>query len=72
MWFIVRLLINAGALWVATEIVPGVSYTGGWLPLLAVAPSQRAGAPIAPRQLAGAPTAPTGRAGSPTAPVQRT
>jgi len=24
-------------LWVATRIVPGVSYTGGWIPLLGVA-----------------------------------
>ena len=24
-------------MWVATRIVPGVSYTGGWIPLLAVA-----------------------------------
>jgi putative membrane protein len=37
MRFAVRLLINAAALWVATRIVPGVSYTGGWLPLVGVA-----------------------------------
>jgi putative membrane protein len=24
-------------LWVATRVVPGVTYTGGWMPLLAVA-----------------------------------
>jgi putative membrane protein len=35
--FIVRLLINAAALWVATRIVPGVSYSGGWPAFLAVA-----------------------------------
>jgi putative membrane protein len=35
--FVVRLLVNAVALWVATRIVPGVSYTGGWFPFLAVA-----------------------------------
>jgi putative membrane protein len=35
--FVVRLLINAVALWVATQIVPGVSYIGGWLPFLCVA-----------------------------------
>src|SRR4051812_19960488 len=37
MGFVVRLLTNAAALWVATRIVPGVSYLGGWLPLLGVA-----------------------------------
>ena len=37
MRFIVRLLINAAALWVATRIVPGVSYTGGWMPIFGVA-----------------------------------
>jgi putative membrane protein len=37
MSFLVRLLVNAAALWVATRLVPGVSYTGGWLPLFAVA-----------------------------------
>lgn len=35
--FVLRLLSNAAALWVATLIVPGVSYTGGLLPFLAVA-----------------------------------
>ena len=35
--FLVRWLVNAAALWVATQIVPGVSYSGGPLPLLAVA-----------------------------------
>jgi putative membrane protein len=36
-WFLVRLLTNAVALWVATEVVPGVSYSGEWLPFFAVA-----------------------------------
>jgi putative membrane protein len=35
--FLVRLLVNAAALWVATRIVPGVTYAGGWLPFLGVA-----------------------------------
>jgi len=35
--FFVRLLVNAAALWVATRIVPGVTYTGEWLPFLGVA-----------------------------------
>ena len=35
--FIIRLLVNAAALWVATRLVPGVEYTGGWLPFFAVA-----------------------------------
>src|SRR5436190_20176886 len=35
--FLVRLLVNAAALWVATRIVPGVGYDGGALPLLGVA-----------------------------------
>ena len=35
--FLARLLVNAAALWVATQIVPGVTYSGGWLPFLAVA-----------------------------------
>ena len=37
MGFAVRLLVNAAALWVATRIVPGVTYAGGWLPFLGVA-----------------------------------
>src|SRR5712692_7264884 len=37
MAFIVRLLVNAAALWVATRLVPGVTYAGGWLPFLGVA-----------------------------------
>jgi putative membrane protein len=37
MHFLVRLLVNAAGLWVATRIVPGVTYSGGWLPFLVVA-----------------------------------
>jgi putative membrane protein len=37
MSFLARLLVNAVALWVATRIVPGVSYSGDWLSFLAVA-----------------------------------
>ena len=35
--FLVRWLVNAAALWVATRIVSGVTYTGGWAPFLGVA-----------------------------------
>lgn len=35
--FLVRLLVNAAALWVATRLVPGVSYSGGAVPFLGVA-----------------------------------
>jgi putative membrane protein len=34
---VVRLLINAAALWVATQVVSGVTYSGGWIPFFAVA-----------------------------------
>jgi putative membrane protein len=37
MSFIVRLLVNAAALWVATEIVPGVRFQGEWLAFFGVA-----------------------------------
>ena len=37
MRFFIRLLVNAVALWVATQLVPGVTYEGGALPLLGVA-----------------------------------
>ena len=37
MSFFLRLLINAAALWVATRFVPGVTFTGDWLPFLGVA-----------------------------------
>ena len=36
MRFLIRFLTNAAALWVATRIVPGVTYEGGWLPFLGV------------------------------------
>jgi putative membrane protein len=35
--FVLRLIVNAVALWVATRLVPGVNYTGGWAPFLGVA-----------------------------------
>ena len=35
--FVVRLLINAAALWVATRLVPGVTYQGGWVAFFGVA-----------------------------------
>ena len=37
MEFLVRLLVNAAALWVATRVVSGVTFTGDWLPFLGVA-----------------------------------
>ncbi|HEY2150435.1 MAG TPA: phage holin family protein [Vicinamibacterales bacterium] len=37
MGFLIRLLVNAAALWVATRLVPGVTYNGGTLPFLGVA-----------------------------------
>ncbi len=37
MAFITRLLVNAAALWVATRIVPGVTYSGDILPFIGVA-----------------------------------
>ena len=37
MRFLVRLLISAFALWVAVQIVSGVSYQGEWSKLLLVA-----------------------------------
>ena len=37
MSFLIRLLVNAVALWVATRIVPGVAYSGDVLPFLGVA-----------------------------------
>jgi len=37
MRFLLRLLINAAALWIATQIVPGVEHTGPWTALLLVA-----------------------------------
>jgi putative membrane protein len=35
--FLVRTLVNAAALWVATRLVSGVEFSGGWLPFFAVA-----------------------------------
>ena len=35
--FLIRLLVNAVALWVATRFVTGVTYTGALLPLIGVA-----------------------------------
>ena len=36
MRFLIRFLTNAAALWVATRLVPGVTFAGGWVPFLAV------------------------------------
>jgi putative membrane protein len=35
--FLIRLLVNAAALWVATRLVPGVTFVGSWMPFLGVA-----------------------------------
>jgi len=35
--FIVRLLVNAAALWVATRLVPGVTFEGDWVAFFGVA-----------------------------------
>jgi len=35
--FVLRLFVNAAALWVATRLIPGVAYVGGWIPFLGVA-----------------------------------
>lgn len=37
MGFIVRLLVSAAALYVATQLVPGVTYHGGWPAFFGVA-----------------------------------
>ena len=37
MRFLIRLLITAAALWVATRVVTGITYHGGWVRLLGVA-----------------------------------
>lgn len=34
---ILRWIINAAALWAAAELVPGITYEGGWLVLAGVA-----------------------------------
>jgi putative membrane protein len=35
--FLIRLAVTAVSLWVATQLVPGVSYEGGWMPFVVVA-----------------------------------
>ena len=37
MRFLIRVLINAAALWVASAFVPGIQHEGGWITLLLVA-----------------------------------
>ncbi len=37
MRFLLRLLVNAAALWVAVRIVPGITYSGDWAPFFGVA-----------------------------------
>ncbi|HXD72982.1 MAG TPA: phage holin family protein [Vicinamibacterales bacterium] len=37
MSFLIRLLVNAAALWVATRLVTGVTYTGAVMPFIGVA-----------------------------------
>ena len=37
MGFLIRLLVNAAALWVATRLVRGVTYSGALIPFLGVA-----------------------------------
>ncbi len=37
MEFVLRLLLNAAALWAAVRLVHGISYEGGWLGFLGVA-----------------------------------
>ena len=37
MSILIRLIVNAAALWVATQLVPGVTYTGGGLRFFGVA-----------------------------------
>ena len=37
MSFLIRLLVNAAALWVATQLVRGVTFSGGWVPFFGVA-----------------------------------
>ncbi len=37
MEFVLRLLLNAAALWVALKLVSGISYQGGWMGFLGVA-----------------------------------
>ena len=35
--FLVRTLVNAAALWAAAQLVSGIEYSGGWVPILGVA-----------------------------------
>ena len=35
--FVLRLLVNAAALWIATRLIPGVIYEGGWISFLGAA-----------------------------------
>jgi putative membrane protein len=35
--FLIRLLVNAASLWVATRLVTGVTFNGGWVPFFGVA-----------------------------------
>lgn len=35
--FVIRLVVNAAALWLAARFITGISYTGGWQGLVAVA-----------------------------------
>jgi putative membrane protein len=37
MRWVLRLLVNGAALWVATQIVPGIEHSGGWVNFLLVA-----------------------------------
>jgi putative membrane protein len=37
MEFVLRLLLNAAALWVALRLVSGITYQGGWMGFLGVA-----------------------------------
>ena len=37
MHFLLRLLVSAAAVWVATRVVPGITYQGSWPGLLGVA-----------------------------------
>ncbi len=37
MKFLLRLLVNAAALWMASAIVPGIAYGGNWLGLVVLA-----------------------------------
>jgi putative membrane protein len=37
MAFLIRLIVNAAALWVATRLVSGVTFVGGWAPFFGVA-----------------------------------